>query len=68
MASTNADFVETISVAQAGVLLGISRKTAYKYAKTGELPGVRKLGWRYKVAKHKLEEWLEGKQNLAFLQ
>jgi excisionase family DNA binding protein len=62
------NLVETISVAQAGVLLGISRKTAYKLAKTGELPGVRKLGGRYKVVTHKLYEYLDGKQNLAFLQ
>ena len=65
--AANANFVETLTIMEAATLLGISRKTAYKYAKNGELPGVRRLGGRYLVSKHLLEAWLEGKQHLPFL-
>jgi len=67
MASDLKPFQETLSVAEAAALLGLTRKTAYKYAKTGELPGVRRLGTRYKVSKKLLEDWLDGKQHLSFL-
>tara|TARA_R110000765_G_scaffold153876_1_gene256821 strand:- start:693 stop:899 length:207 start_codon:yes stop_codon:yes gene_type:complete len=66
MANNIKAFQETLSVDEAAVLLGISRKTAYKLAKVGELPGVRMLGTRYKVSKKLLEDWLEGKQHLPF--
>ena len=65
MANNIKAFQETLSVDEAAVLLGISRKTAYKLAKVGELPGVRMLGTRYKVSKKLLEDWLEGKQGCS---
>ena len=46
MANNLKTFQETLSVDEAAALLGISRKTAYKLARTGELPGVRMLGTR----------------------
>ncbi len=67
MANDLRPFQETLSVEEAAQLLGISRKTAYKYAKIGELPGVRLLGTRYKVSKKLLEDWLDGKQHMPFL-
>ena len=67
MANELRPFQETLSVEEAAQLLGISRKTAYKYAKIGELPGVRLLGTRYKVSKKLLEDWLDGKQHMPFL-
>tara|TARA_Y100001951_G_scaffold18829_1_gene14079 strand:+ start:124 stop:330 length:207 start_codon:yes stop_codon:yes gene_type:complete len=67
MANDLKPFQETLSVEEAAKLLGISRKTAYKYAKIGELPGVRLLGTRYKVSKKLLEDWLDGKQHMPFL-
>ena len=36
----------TLSVAEAGAMLGISRNLAYDLARRGELPGVIKLGQR----------------------
>jgi excisionase family DNA binding protein len=67
MANDLRPFQETLSIEEAAQLLGISRKTAYKYAKIGELPGVRLLGTRYKVSKKLLEDWLDGKQHMPFL-
>ena len=67
MANDLRPFQETLSIEEAAQLLGISRKTAYKYAKIGELPGVRLLGTRYKVSKKLLEDWLDGKQHMSFL-
>jgi len=67
MANNLKPFQETLSVEEASVLLGISRKTAYKLAKMGELPGARMLGTRYKVSKKLLEDWLDGKQHLPFV-
>ena len=67
MANNLKTFQETLSVDEAAALLGISRKTAYRLASTGELPGVRMLGTRYKVSKKLLEDWLDGKQHLPFV-
>ena len=67
MANDLRPFQESLSIEEAAQLLGISRKTAYKYAKIGELPGVRLLGTRYKVSKKLLEDWLDGKQHMPFL-
>jgi len=53
--------VETVKVSEAARILGISRATAYMLARTGELPGVRRLGDRWIVSKRVLEEFLEGK-------
>ena len=67
MANDLRPFQETLSIEEAAQLLGISRKTAYKYAKIGELPGVRLLGTRYKVSKKLLEDWVDCKQHMPFL-
>jgi excisionase family DNA binding protein len=50
---------ETVSVEQAARLLGISRRSAYRYAKSGELPVVR-IGGRILVPVHRLAALLNG--------
>lgn len=40
----------TVSVPEAGAILGIGRTRSFELARSGELPGVRKLGRRYVVA------------------
>lgn len=50
----------TISVEQAGAMLGIGRGLAYELAKRGELPGVLRLGHRYVVSRQRLEQTLAG--------
>lgn len=47
----------TISVEEAGQLLGIARGTAYKAARNGDLPVVR-VGKRYLVPRAALEQML----------
>lgn len=49
----------TLSVAEAAELLGISRGTAYEYARTGQLPAVR-LGRRLVIPKCRFDELLNG--------
>ena len=49
----------TITVPQAAKILGIAKMTAYNLAKTGELPGCRRLGKRYVISKAALCEYLE---------
>jgi len=51
----------TIKVTEAAAILGISRITAYKLAKQGKLPGLRKLGSHYLVSKQALQDWIDGK-------
>jgi excisionase family DNA binding protein len=41
---TNTENRQTITVEQAAVLLGIGRASAYQLARTGKLPGIRRLG------------------------
>jgi excisionase family DNA binding protein len=48
----------TISVEKAAQVLGIGRGHAYELARRGELPGVLRLGRRYRVATHRLLEAL----------
>ena len=48
-----------ISVVEAGRLLGIGRTTAYELARSGELPGVIKLGSRFRVSTVQLNKVLE---------
>lgn len=48
----------TLSVAEAGTLLGVSRTSAYAWARSGQLPTIR-LGKRILVPKHALERLLE---------
>lgn len=49
----------TLSVEEAGRLLGYSRNTAYEAAKTGELPVIR-LGRKIRVPKVALQRLLDG--------
>ena len=49
---------QTYTVAEAAQILGISRQTGYVLARSGELPGVRKLGGRFIVVKNELEAYL----------
>jgi excisionase family DNA binding protein len=44
----------TMSVEEAARELGIGRQHAYKLARSGELPGVIKLGTRYVVSRERL--------------
>jgi excisionase family DNA binding protein len=48
----------TVSVEEAGRILGVSRGSAYTLARTGELPTIR-LGKRLLVPKAALEKLLE---------
>jgi excisionase family DNA binding protein len=57
---TTKEAPRTISVEQAGAMLGIGRGLAYELAKRGELPGVLKLGGRYVVSRQRLEQTLAG--------
>lgn len=49
----------TLTVEQAGELLGISRSLAYEMARTGGLPAIR-FGKRIVVPKRAIETMLEG--------
>lgn len=42
---------KTVTVEEAAELLGIGRSLAYELARSGELPGVIKLGHRYVVSR-----------------
>jgi excisionase family DNA binding protein len=55
---TNTENRQTITVEQAAVLLGIGRASAYQLARTGKLPGIRRLGKRYLVAIRELENFI----------
>lgn len=44
----------TVTVEEAGELLGIGRGLAYRLARSGKLPGVLKLGGRYVVSVSRL--------------
>jgi excisionase family DNA binding protein len=52
---------ETVSVEEAASVLGISRRSAYRYAKSGQLPVVR-LGGRILVPRYRLLELLAGER------
>ncbi|WP_245983518.1 helix-turn-helix domain-containing protein [Lentzea flaviverrucosa] len=52
-----------MSVPEAARLLGISRASAYRYADSGLLPGVRRLGRRVFVVRARLVEFLEPEQD-----
>ncbi len=51
--------IATVSVPDAGRILGIGRQLAYTLAATGKLPGVRRLGRRYVVSRAALDRFLE---------
>jgi excisionase family DNA binding protein len=55
-----AEAPRTITVEEAGTMLGIGRGLAYELAKRGELPGVLRLGHRYVVSRQRLEQVLAG--------
>jgi excisionase family DNA binding protein len=48
----------TLSVPEASRLLGVSRGFGYELARSGRLPGVRKLGSRYLVVTSELKAYL----------
>lgn len=50
---------DTISVEEAGRILGIGRKTAYEAVQRGEIPALR-IGRRLLVPTHRLRALLEG--------
>jgi excisionase family DNA binding protein len=56
---------QTVTVEQAGAMLGIGRGLAYELAKRGELPGVLKLGGRYVVSRQVVERTLAGEEHDA---
>ena len=58
--TTVAEAPRTISVGEAGAMLGIGRGLAYELAKRGELPGVLRLGHRYVVSRERIERVLAG--------
>lgn len=49
---------QTLSVPEAGRVLGVSRGTAYELVRTGQMPGVLRLGRRLVVSKPALERAL----------
>ncbi|MEV6236581.1 helix-turn-helix domain-containing protein [Lentzea sp. NPDC051838] len=52
-----------VSVPEAARLLGIKRATAYRYAHSGQLPGVRRMGRRLFVVRARLVEFLDPEQD-----
>jgi excisionase family DNA binding protein len=48
----------TYTVAEVGVLLGISRATVYVLLKTGEIPA-RRIGSRWIIARYRFDAWLQ---------
>jgi excisionase family DNA binding protein len=48
-----------LTIEEAGKALGVSRATAYKLAKNGQLPGVIRLGFKIFVSKLALTKFLE---------
>jgi len=51
----------TLSVIQAGAVLGLSPSTSYRLVHTGEIPSLR-LGRQLRVPKVQLEKLLAGQQ------
>lgn len=54
-----------VSVPEAARMLGISRASAYRYADSGLLPGVRRLGRRVYVVRARLVEFLDAERDSA---
>jgi excisionase family DNA binding protein len=50
---------QTVSVEDAGKILGYSRNTAYEAVKSGEIPAIR-IGRKLRVPKAALERLLQG--------
>lgn len=49
---------DLMTVDQLAARLGINRKTAYDKVKTGEIPGVKRLGRIFRVHRPTIEQWL----------
>jgi excisionase family DNA binding protein len=62
--SVLADKRLTLTIEEAGELLGVGRSTAYAAARAGQLPVVR-IGRRLLVPRHKLEELLGAVHNAS---
>ena len=55
----------TLRVEQAAQFLGISRNLAYELARTGKLPGARRLGRRIVVSRKAVEDFLAGSEKVG---
>jgi excisionase family DNA binding protein len=55
----------TTSVEEAARQYGIGRTLAYELARSGELPGVIRLGGRYVVSRAVIERTLDGETKAA---
>lgn len=54
----------TLSVKEAGAMLGISKNLAYELVKRGEMPGAIRLGQkRIVISRVQIEQLLKGKQD-----
>lgn len=53
---------KTYSVPQAAAILGIGKGTAYEWARSGDLPGVLKIGQRFLVSRRVLDAYVNGEQ------
>ena len=54
---------KTYSVPQAAAILGIGKGTAYEWARSGDLPGVLKIGQRFLVSRRVLDAYVNGEQS-----
>ncbi|MGP5124282.1 helix-turn-helix domain-containing protein [Glutamicibacter ardleyensis] len=54
---------KTYSVPQAATILGIGKAKAYEWARSGELPGVLKIGSRFLVSRRVLDDYVNGEQH-----
>ena len=61
--SSDAPLRPTLSIEEAGYLLGLSRASAYEAARRGEIPGVLRFGRRIVVSRRALERMLDGASN-----
>jgi excisionase family DNA binding protein len=49
----------TLSISEAAWELGVCTETAYRQAKSGQLPGAFKFGRRWIVSREAFQRWLE---------
>jgi excisionase family DNA binding protein len=50
---------QTMTVSEAAERLGISKASAYKYAREGNIPGVVRLGKRLLIARERFDEMFD---------
>lgn len=50
----------TYSIPESARLIGIGKARAYEMARSGEMPGVLKVGNRYLVSRKVLDAWVNG--------